>query len=158
MNKINYSLQFVLLKLIFQTLQSRRHSDELSIVKSEHLSPPNISPIYNAENNMLHEKIEHSSHLTTQLDFTMDISMDNTPLKKNQIFINEKLSAGKLTFVFAACFSYCFFFFSNFSLFCLYLTYFFFNLTEIVFTILIKNSYKYRNFPYCYTSNKEIIS
>ncbi|XP_012221144.2 protein aurora borealis [Linepithema humile] len=75
-------------------LQSRRHSDELSTAKSEHLSSPNISPIYNAENNMLHEKVGHSSHSATQLDFMMDISMDNIPLEKKQISINdcEKLS------------------------------------------------------------------
>lgn len=87
-------------------LQSRRQSDELSIAKSEHLSP-NISPIYNAENNMLYEKVGHSSHLATQLDLTMDISMDNISLEKNQISVNdcEKLS-GKLIFLFAACFSF----------------------------------------------------
>lgn len=85
-------------------MQSRRHSDELSVAKSEHLSPPDVSPICNAENKV-HEKIEHSSCVDTQVDFMMDISMDNIPLEKNSILINDCRKSGELIYVFAACFS-----------------------------------------------------
>ncbi|XP_011699998.1 PREDICTED: protein aurora borealis [Wasmannia auropunctata] len=73
------------LKMLVQT---KRRSNGSSIVISENLSPPNMSPIHNAEDdcmkklNKLYERIEHCSRPSTGLS-SMDLSMDDTAERKS---------------------------------------------------------------------------
>ncbi|XP_024882099.1 protein aurora borealis-like [Temnothorax curvispinosus] len=68
-------------------LQTRRRSNRSSIVMSENLSPPNMSPIHEAENNRLYERVEHCSS-ATRLNFMIDMSTDDIAERKDQSSVN----------------------------------------------------------------------
>jgi len=97
MNKINDSIFFLYLKIIFQGLpQTRRLSTS---IKSENLSSPDISPIHNNENDMSYKRDEYCLRSITQLDFAMDMSKDNIITEKSSIPINDYYPIGKFNFI-----------------------------------------------------------
>ncbi|KYN07729.1 PREDICTED: uncharacterized protein LOC108779198 [Cyphomyrmex costatus] len=69
-------------------LQFRRQSNNSSVIISENLSP-NMSPIQNAENNRLYEKIEHCSNSGTRLNFAIDMNINGVIEEKNSSLIND---------------------------------------------------------------------
>jgi len=72
---------------------------------SENLSPPNMSPIHDAETDRLYERIEHCFS-TTQLNFTIDMSTDDTTERKDQGLVNGYYSLGKFAFSYNLIFKY----------------------------------------------------
>jgi len=62
-----------------------------------------MSPIHNAENDRLYERIEHCSRSATRLNFTIDMSTDVTERKSS---VNGYHSLGKFAFCFRIIFHY----------------------------------------------------
>lgn len=64
---------------------------------SENLSPPNMSPIHDAENDRLYERIEHCFS-ATRLNFTTDMSTDEAE-RKDQGLVNGYHSLNLLSVI-----------------------------------------------------------